>query len=175
MEEIKLKFKLNLYYRLMNKSFLFIFFFLYSCSHSLYGNDVQEIFGKVRIIDGDSIEINNNKIRLLGIDAFEKKQECFRKNGNNYKCGKDSISALSKIISDQPIRCIAKKKDRYKRWLATCYIGDLDINENMVLYGYAFSYMSKKYKDAENEAKKVKAGAWSGKFNYPWEWRKSNR
>ena len=159
----------------MNKSFLFIFFFLYSCSHSLYGNDVQEIFGKVRIIDGDSIEINNNKIRLLGIDAFEKKQECFRKNGNNYKCGKDSISALSKIISDQPIRCIAKKKDRYKRWLATCYIGDLDINENMVLYGYAFSYMSKKYKDTENEAKKVKAGAWSGKFNYPWEWRKSNR
>ena len=44
----------------MNKSFLFIFFFLYLCSHSVYENDVQEIFGKVRIIDGDSIEINNN-------------------------------------------------------------------------------------------------------------------
>ena len=25
------------------------------------------------------------------------------------------------------------------------------------------------------EAKKIKAGAWSGKFTYPWEWRKSKR
>ena len=68
-----------------------------------------------------------------------------------------------------------KKKDRYKRWLATCYIGKLDINENMVLYGYAFSYMANKYKATEKEAKKIKAGAWSGKFTYPWEWRKSKR
>ena len=45
----------------------------------------------------------------------------------------------------------------------------------MVLYGYAFSYMSNKYKNSEKEAKKVKAGAWAGKFIYPWEWRKSNK
>ena len=76
------------------------------------------------------------------------------------------------IISGQPVRCVTKKKDRYKRWLATCYIGMLDINENMVLYGNAFSYMSKKYKTAENEAKKVSAGAWAGEFIFPWEWRK---
>jgi len=159
----------------MNKYFLFIFFFLHSCSHSLYGNDVQEIFGKARVIDGDSIEINNNKIRLLGIDAFEKKQKCFRKDGSSYKCGEDSAYALSEIISDQPVRCITKKKDRYKRWLATCYIGKLNINKNMVLSGYAFSYMSDKYKPTEKKAKKIKTGAWSGKFTYPWEWRKSKK
>jgi len=32
--------------------------------------------GIPRIIDGDSLEINNNKIRLFGIDAPEKKQNC---------------------------------------------------------------------------------------------------
>ena len=159
----------------MNKFLIFILFFLYSSFHFAYIANSKEIDGKARIIDGDSVEINNHMIRLIGIDAFEIKQECFKKDNTKYKCGEQSALILATIISNQPINCTAEKKDRYKRWLATCYIGKLDINENMVLYGYAFSYMSNKYKNSEKEAKKVKAGAWSGKFIYPWEWRKSNK
>ena len=155
--------------------FLFIFNILFSESWFFKNAHSKDINGKARIIDGDSIEINNEKIRFLGIDAFEKKQECFRKDGTKYKCGESAISNLLMIISGQPVRCVTKKKDKYKRWLATCYIGKLDINENMVLYGNAFSYMSKKYKTAENEAKKIKAGAWNGEFIFPWEWRKLKR
>ena len=161
----------------MNKyyiRFLLLILFLPQCSiRTLEADQLKkEFYGKPRIIDGDSIEIKNEKIRLLGIDAFEKKQNCSKEDGTKYKCGERTISNLSTIISDQPIRCITKKKDRYKRWLATCYIGKLDINENMILYGNAFSYMSKKYKNVENEAKKINAGAWAGKFIFPWEWRK---
>jgi endonuclease YncB( thermonuclease family) len=168
----------------MNKYFkyyFFLLFFLFFFNIFFSGNwffkntHAKDIYGKARIIDGDSIEINNKKIRFLGIDAFEKKQECFRKDGAKYKCGESAISNLSMIISGQPVRCVTKKKDKYKRWLATCYIGKLDINENMVLYGNAFSYMSKKYKTAENEAKKIKAGAWNGEFVFPWKWRKLKR
>ena len=155
----------------MNKYLIIFSIFFY---FTLFQKNIfaKEIYGNPRIIDGDSLEIKNEKIRFLGIDAFEKKQECFRKNGTKYKCGEVAISNLLMIISGQPVRCVTKKKDHYKRWLATCYIGTLDINENMVLYGNAFSYMSKKYKTAENEAKKVSAGAWAGEFIFPWEWRK---
>ena len=161
----------------MNKYYIFFLFLILSltlCSAKTQKLDQlkKEFYGKVRIIDGDSIEIKNEKIRFLGIDAFEKKQECIRKDGTKYKCGEAAISNLLMIISGQPVRCVTKKKDHYKRWLATCYIGTLDINENMVLYGNAFSYMSKKYKTAENEAKKVNAGAWAGEFIFPCEWRK---
>ena len=162
----------------MNKHYIrFLFLILFLSQWSIRtletGQLKKEFYGKPRIIDGDSIEIKNEKIRLLGIDAFEKKQECSRKDGTKYKCGEEAILNLLTIISsDQPVRCVAKKKDRYKRWLANCYVGKLDINENMVLYGNAFSYMSKKYKTAENEAKKVSAGAWAGEFIFPWEWRK---
>ena len=161
----------------MNKYYIFFLFLILSltlCSAKTQKLDQlkKEFYGKVRIIDGDSIEIKNEKIRFLGIDAFEKKQECIRKDGTKYKCGEAAISNLLMIISGQPVRCVTKKKDHYKRWLATCYIGTLDINENKVLYGNAFSYMSKKYKTAENEAKKVSAGAWAGEFIFPWEWRK---
>ena len=155
----------------MNKYLIIFSIFFY---FTLFQKNIfaKEIYGNPRIIDGDSLEIKNEKIRFLGIDAFEKKQECIRKDGTKYKCGEAAISNLLMIISGQPVRCVTKKKDHYKRWLATCYIGTLDINENMVLYGNAFSYMSKKYKTAENEAKKVNAGAWAGKFIFPWEWRK---
>ena len=156
----------------MNRCLIFILFFLYSSFHFAYIANSKEINGKARIIDGDSVEINNHMIRLIGIDAFEIKQECFKKDNTKYKCGEQSALILATIISKQPINCTAEKKDRYKRWLATCYIGKLDINENMVLYGNAFSYMSKKYKTTENKAKKVRAGAWAGEFIFPWEWRK---
>jgi len=155
----------------MNKYLIIFSIFFY---FTLFQKNIfaKEIYGNPRIIDGDSLEIKNEKIRFLGIDAFEKKQECIRKDGTKYKCGEAAISNLLMIISGQPVRCVTKKKDHYKRWLATCYIGTLDINENMVLYGNAFSYMSKKYKTVENEAKKVRAGAWAGEFIFPWEWRK---
>jgi len=158
----------------MNKYLIIFSIFFY---FTLFQKNIfaKEIYGNPRIIDGDSLEIKNEKIRFLGIDAFEKKQECFRKDGTKYKCGEAAISNLLMIISGQPVRCVTKKKDKYKRWLATCYIGKLNINENMVLYGNAFSYMSKKYKTAENEAKKIKAGAWNGEFVFPWEWRKLKR
>ena len=156
----------------MNKYLIFLFLYFIFFQQNIFA---KEIYGNARIIDGDSIEINNEKIRFLGIDAFEKKQKCYMKDGVKYKCGESAISNLLMIISGQPVRCVTKKKDKYKRWLATCYIGKLDINENMVLYGNAFSYMSKKYKTAENDAKKIKAGAWNGKFIFPWEWRKLKR
>ena len=34
------------------------------------------ILGKAKVIDGDTIKINQEKIRLYGIDAPEKKQIC---------------------------------------------------------------------------------------------------
>ena len=95
----------------MNRYFKFFFLSLYFI---LFQQNIfaKEIYGKTRIIDGDSIEINNEKIRFLGIDAFEKKQECIRKDGTKYKCGEAAISNLLMIISGQPVRCVTKKKDR---------------------------------------------------------------
>ena len=162
----------------MNKFFNFFIFILFLNAFYFYPSNYVsgiEISGQATVIDGDTIKINNEKIRFQGMDAFETDQKCERNNGIKYKCGEIATSDLLLIISNQPVNCVAKKKDRYKRWLATCYVYKLDIGENMVLLGHAFSFMSKKYKQAENEAKKVNAGAWGGNFDYPWEWRKKNR
>ena len=55
---------------------------------------VKVISGQARVIDGDSIEINNKKIRFLGIDAPELKQECL-KDSISYFCGEVSKQNLA--------------------------------------------------------------------------------
>ena len=107
----------------MNKYSNFFFLFLYFiffqqntfAEKIIKGELNSNLYGTVKIIDGDSIEIKNEKIRFLGIDAFEKKQECSRKDGTKYKCGEEAILNLLTIISsDQPVRCVAKKRSVQK-------------------------------------------------------------
>ena len=76
---------------------LFLFYFLFS---KLVFSD--EIFGLPVITDGDTIKILNNKIRLHGIDAPEKKQKCI-KNAKEYNCGVVATEALTKKISKNSV------------------------------------------------------------------------
>lgn len=65
-----------------------------------------------------------------------------------------------------------RSRDRYTRLLATRYLDDLDVNGWLVEYGYALAY--RKYSTrhvAEEEAKALKRGLWSGTFTAPQEWR----
>ena len=81
------------------------------------------------------------------------------------------ISSLSYMII-----CISTSKDRYKRYLATCYKEKINLNKWMVRRGYAVAYKrySKDYVRDENYARENKLGIWQGKFIRPEKWRKLN-
>ena len=142
----------------------------------------EEFYGEAKIIDGDTVHINNKKIRLFGIDAPEKKQKCkktylvisifnFKKN---YDCGSVSTNALRKKIAGKSIKCISSSKDKYKRYIAICYLEKSDLNRWMVKNGHAVAYKkySKKYVVDEDYAKEKKLGLWSGSFIRPEKWRR---
>ena len=102
------------------------------------------ITGKARVTDGDTIKINNQKIRLFGIDAPETKQFCkevylsflifnFKRD---YKCGEKSTNALKKKIQGKNIRCLVQNnKDRYRRNIGICYLKKQDMNSWLVKNG----------------------------------------
>ena len=135
-----------------------------------------EISGFAVVTDGDTIKILNNKIRLYGIDAPEKKQNC-TKNAKEYNCGIVATEALISKISRNVVKCsIQKNKDRYNRFIGVCFVDQENLNKWMVRNGYAIAYRrySKDYILDEVSAKKNKLGLWSGVFLNPEKWRKLN-
>lgn len=130
----------------------------------------------LKVVDGDTLILNSIKYRLYGIDAPELNQICSI-DGIDYKCGIKSKFFLISLINDDKLKCFKKSKDRYKRIIAVCKIGNLDINKSMVRNGWAIAYKrySKEYLDDENYAKKNSFGLWEGRFMEPEKWRRSKK
>jgi len=133
-----------------------------------------DITGKPRIIDGDTIEIAGERIRLHGIDAPEAKQTCQDKTGKEWRCGQEATFALANMIGNHWITCKGDERDRYGRLIAVCYAGPFDLNAKMVRQGWALAYRrySMDYVEDEKAAKVARKGLWQGKFVPPWEWRR---
>ena len=152
-----------------------VIIFIYFMSFSLA--NCKSLDNSIRIIDGDTIILNSEKIRFYGIDTPEKKQKCKDRNGLSYPCGEFATNELKKIISSGQLFCKKRATDRYGRSISICYVNGVDINSLMVKNGWALAYRkySKDYIDEEKEAKDKKMGMWAGKFIAPWRWRKLKR
>ena len=135
------------------KVFILIILFLLPVTN--IGN-AKTILGQAKIIDGDTIHIKSNKIRLHGIDAPETKQTCKIDNEDWY-CGKQSTKELKNLINNQKVECIANDIDRYKRYIAICSVNEININQWMVRNGWAiaYRYYSKDYIVDEEYASKT--------------------
>ena len=85
-----------------------------------------------------------------------------------------SLTLPSPQVGADPVRCEGGVYDRYKRLIAICYVGNQDINAEMVRQGWALAYSrySKDYVDDENAARIARKGLWQGEFVPPWEWRR---
>tara|TARA_B110000037_G_C16776899_1_gene365688 strand:- start:54 stop:539 length:486 start_codon:yes stop_codon:yes gene_type:complete len=131
---------------------------------------------ELRVVDGDTIHLNGEKIRFTGIDTPELKQTCIKEEAID-PCGITAKEILIKKISNNKVLCISEGKDRYNRTLAECFVNDESLSSYLVRSGYAFAYRkySKKFVPDEDYAKLNKIGMWSMKFSYPWEYRKSNK
>ena len=138
---------------------------------------IADMAGPARVVDGDTIVIAGERIRLHGIDAPELKQICKTRKGKEQLCGQLAKQALEKLVRGQDIICKGDKRDRYKRLIAVCYVGPFNINETMVVDGWALAYRkySEDYVKAETFAKSRYEGIWKTEFVPPWRWRKGNK
>ena len=151
----------------MKKKILLFIFLIYQ-SYALAS--------EIRIVDGDTIVLNGEKIRFFGIDAPEIDQECIKK-GKIIKCGLLSKKALEDKIGDNTLLCTKKGTDKYKRTLAECFVNNVSLSKFLVANGYAFAYKkySKQYIYHEKRAKILKIGLWGMTFEFPWKFRKNKK
>ncbi len=135
-----------------------------------------DITGQPRVIDGDTLEVAGQRIRLHGIDAPESRQFC-RKDGERWRCGMGATSALKAFLGSRPVSCEELDRDRYRRVVAKCAVDGVDIGEWMVSQGWAVAYhlYSYEYSRTEQRAKSARRGIWATRFVLPWEWRRGKR
>ena len=128
--------------------------------------------GSAHVVDGDTIYVDQVRLRLISIDAFETDQTCMR-GGQQYPCGTESTRALLGLIGQRPVHCEGSQRDRYGRPLVRCTVGGGDLGRAMVRLGWAVAEFGTEYKRDEEEASVARSGAWMGSFQRPREWRAS--
>ena len=148
------------------------------------------LVGRATVIDGDTLEIRGQRVRLWGIDAPESRQSCQR-DGQAYRCGTEAARHLDSLINDRPVTCTPQgRPDRWGRMVARCEVtADCAPNDDcktfrrdlggwMVAAGWALDYP--RYNDGEHaeqqyDAEQARNGLWSGQFVTPWNWRAGQR
>ena len=126
-----------------------------------------------------------HQIRLHGIDAVEPKQPCDKEGQSKSYCHLSASEFLRSFTLQDNFRCEIHVRDgerkpwiRYGRYVATCYVGDDDVNEQLVAQGWAYAdrYHGEVYKAAEASAIENGLGIHGTTDpQKPWEWRKSQR
>ena len=135
-----------------------------------------DVIGEARIIDGDTIQVSGERVRLLGIDAPESRQSCML-SGVDWPCGQNATRALTSATNGKVVTCKGGRRDRYGRLIAICYVGADDLNARMVRDGWALAYRryGSDYVSQEGEARSAGSGIWQGQFIEPWDWRRQSR
>ena len=130
--------------------------------------------GRARVIDGDTLDIDGVRVRLHGIDAFERDQICDGPRGS-WACGAAATQALRSDAEGRRLVCRVLDTDRYGRKVSRCERDGVEVSRVLVAEGLALAYRryGQDYVDEENDARRNDAGAWSGDFDNPETWRRS--
>lgn len=152
---------------------------LASCAGAEAGDEAETgaLSGRASVIDGDTIEIAGERIRIWGVDAPEGHQTCTQ-GSQTWRCGQQSALALSDWIGHRAVTCREQERDRYDRSVATCAVAGEDMGAWLVSHGWAIEYTQYsdgRYRAIEASARTAGVGVHTGPFTPPWEWRRQQR
>lgn len=127
----------------------------------------------IRVLDGDTFEMNGERYRLYGVDCPEKKQPY----------GQEARQATSRHLYSVKPRISLVGKDHYGRNLAIVHIGDATLQELLLAEGAAWLYTDYcrtiecvKWGYIHLKARAKGLGIWSYDDPVPpWEWRKERK
>jgi len=141
-----------------------IVFFLLSASHA-------EIYKVKRVIDGDTLLLNGERVRLIGVDTPETKHP--QKPVEYF--GREAYLFTRQMVDGKEARLEfeRQRRDRYGRLLAYVYLLDgTFLNAEIIKQGYGFAYTRfpfkhmEEFRRYEREARENRKGMWKGSDRY---------
>lgn len=130
------------------------------------------VMGNIRVIDGDTFDLEDQTIRLHGIDAPERGQRCNGFSGS-WACGDVAMVGLQNLLTTGQVSCDVHGRDAYGRSIARCLVDGRDIAAALVENGYAWAFVrySDDYIGQEARARGAARGIWQAKTEAPWAFR----
>lgn len=131
--------------------------------------------GPAQVVDGDTLIVREQRIRLAGIDAPELAQRCGQRR--QLACGKAAAAWLKALVENKRLSCVATDRDRYGRVVAVCRLNGRDVGAALVEAGWATAYRkySLDYISAESRARAARRGVWAVGLQRPEAYRQSQR
>lgn len=147
---------------------------LLALAHPAPAADELHVSGAARAIDGDTLEIGAERVRLFGIDAPEHDQTCSA-SGRAWDCGAFAFRELDGMVTGRDLTCTGRDHDRYGRLLARCDLAGQDLGAALVSAGAATAYRrySLDYLGEEEAARAAGLGIWRGSMQQPEAYRHS--
>lgn len=135
----------------------------------------QIVTGTAKVLDGDTLQLGGERIRLHGIDALEAGQTCIR-DGKAWGCGQDAAALLARFADGQTVNCRQQDRDSYQRIVASCRVGELDLAQVVVEAGLAVALpdFSDAYVETEARVRQRGIGMWGAEFETPANYRKAH-
>jgi endonuclease YncB( thermonuclease family) len=144
----------------------------------------ETIAGRASVVDGDTLEIHGERIRILDIDAPESGQFCFKRlqslDEGAWPCGLQAALALENWIREQIVTCETTSRETtelHTNWLARCAVAGKDVADWLAASGWAVPDRRCKcdaIRDAAHNARAAQLAIWTSAFTLPWEWRKTH-
>lgn len=135
----------------------------------------EVLVGTARIIDGDTLDIDGQRVRLHGIDAPESGQTCPGRR-EDWRCGEAATRELRRL-AEGVLTCEGHERDQYGRLIGTCISAGRNINAEMVRSGYAWAFIkySPDFAGHQREAQAAGAGIWAAgnPGDAPWDYRQN--
>lgn len=133
------------------------------------------VSGPAIVVDGDTLRIQGERVRIAGIDAPERAQWCGRRQ--RVPCGRLAAQWMEHRVEGRIVRCSPSGRDQYGRLLATCRVDGTDIGSAAVEAGWAIAYRrySTAYVLPESRARRAGRGLWALGFQTPEAYRRTHR
>jgi len=127
----------------------------------------QEVSGLAEVRSGNEIALNGAVVRLFGLQAPAPDERCDLSEGQ-YRCGIVAWAELVRLADGRDLSCDIESRTDKGQPVATCYLGETDVNEALVRSGWAEARADvERYQPDQDEARRARRGLWAERIKPP--------
>lgn len=103
------------------------------------GQEVRAPNAAVRVIDGETLALDGQVVRLAGVRAPQRGQLCHDVAGREYDCGAAAAAAVARLIAGRDVECRLQGRDPMGRPTGFCRAGGAELNASLVADGFVLA------------------------------------